>query len=145
LSAKYKPSFSLFFIRKKLLSNLLADIVVLLHFCFVLFVMLGGFLVLWKPFLARFHVPAVMWGAAIEFMGWVCPLTFLENMLRGDGNKAQYGTGFVEHYIVPVLYPDMLTRYIQIGLGVAVLTINIVLYLVIWRRQLQTSEDGDQA
>ena len=88
-----------------MLYSFLADLVVVLHFCFVLFVILGGLLVLWKNVLAWFHIPAVLWGAAIEFLGWICPLTPLENMLRAKGGGTQYATGFVEHYIVPILYP----------------------------------------
>lgn len=96
--------------------------------------MLGGFLVLWKHSLAWYHIPAVLWAAAIEFMGWVCPLTPLENILRTRGGGAGYETGFVEHYIVPVLYPAALTRRMQIGLGIIVLGINIVIYLILWQR-----------
>lgn len=114
--------------------TILADLVVVLHACFVLFVMLGGFLVLWKSYMAWFHVPAVIWAAILEFLGWICPLTPLENMLRMRGGATGYETGFVEHYIVPILYPQRLTRNMQIGLGLAVLGVNIVIYLLVWHR-----------
>jgi hypothetical protein len=119
----------------------LADFVVMLHACFVLFVMLGGFLVLWKVSLAWYHVPAVMWGAGIEFLGWVCPLTPLENMLRVRGGVAGYANGFIEHYIVPILYPAALTRKMQIGLGMIVLGVNIAVYLTLWQKSRKAEKD----
>jgi hypothetical protein len=114
-----------------LLFNFLADLVVILHLLFVFFVLLGGFLVLWKSWFAWYHVPAVLWAACIEFFGWICPLTPLENMLRGRGGIAGYHGGFVEHYIVPALYPASLTRQMQINLGIIVLSINIGIYFAV--------------
>jgi hypothetical protein len=114
--------------------NFLADFVVVLHVCFVLFVVLGGFLVLWKDSMAWCHIPAVMWGAGIEFFGWICPLTPLENMLREKGGDAGYATGFVEHYIVPILYPAIFAREMQIGLGMIVLGVNVAVYLTLWQK-----------
>lgn len=119
----------------------LADLVVLLHTGFVLFVVLGGFLVLWKPIIAWFHVPAVFWAAGIELYGRVCPLTPLENMLRARGDAAGYATGFIEHYIMPVLYPEVLTRKIQIALGMTVLSVNVIIYLILWCRIRKTGAD----
>jgi hypothetical protein len=106
----------------------LADLTVLVHFAFVLFVVGGAFLVLRWRRLAWVHVPAAIWGALIEFAGWVCPLTPLENRLRASGGSAGYRGGFVEHYIIPVLYPRGLTREIQIALGMIVIAINIGIY-----------------
>jgi hypothetical protein len=126
-----------------LLYNFLADLVVLLHSCFVLFVMLGGFLVFWKSYMAWYHLPAVFWAAGIEFLGWVCPLTPLENMLRSRGGDAGYATGFVEHYIVPVLYPAALTRHMQIGLGMTVLAVNIAVYLTLWQKNRKAGKDQE--
>ncbi|MDH3390851.1 MAG: DUF2784 domain-containing protein [Desulfobacterales bacterium] len=114
-----------------MLYNSLADLIVVLHSLFVLFVMLGGFLVLWKSSVAWCHIPAVFWAASIEFFGWICPLTPLENMLREKGGAAGYDTGFVEHYIVPILYPASLTRQVQINFGIIVLSINIGLYFFV--------------
>jgi Protein of Unknown function (DUF2784) len=114
-----------------MLYNSLADLIVVLHSLFVLFVMLGGFLVLWKSSVAWYHIPAVFWAASIEFFGWICPLTPLENMLREKGGAAGYDTGFVEHYIVPILYPASLTRQVQINFGIIVLSINIGLYFFV--------------
>jgi len=115
----------------------------LLHVCFVLFVMLGGLLVLWRPYIAWYHVPVVFWGAGIEFIGWICPLTPLENMLRARGGEAGYATGFVEHYIVPILYPAALTRKMQIGLGMIVLGVNIAVYLTLWQRIRKNRKDQE--
>ena len=105
-----------------------ADLIVLVHLAFVLFAVLGGLLVLrWKR-CACLHVPAVLWAALIEFAGWMCPLTPLENWLRERGGAIAYRSGFVEHYILPLLYPAVLTRRLQIVLGLFVLGINLGIY-----------------
>jgi hypothetical protein len=115
--------------------RLLADAVVAVHFAFVLFVVLGGVAALRWRWVAWLHLPAAAWGAAIELTGWICPLTPLENLLRRRAGQAGYGGGFIEEYLVPVLYPAGLTPAIQIGLGVAVLVINGVVYAVYFRRR----------
>jgi hypothetical protein len=108
----------------------LADLVLVAHFAFVAFVVLGGLVVLRRPRLAWLHVPAFLWGALIEFAGFVCPLTPLENALRVRGGEAGYAGGFVEHYVTAALYPAGLTREVQLALGAAVLLINGAVY---WR------------
>ncbi len=111
-----------------MLYGVLADFVVMVHFAFVLFVVLGGFFVLrWKR-CAWLHVPGVLWGALIEFTGWICPLTPLENWLRARGGTVGYRSSFIEHYILPVLYPTQLTLQLQITLGLLVLGINLGIY-----------------
>jgi len=115
--------------------RILADLVVGLHFVFVVFVVVGGLLVLRWPKLAYLHIPAVVYGAAIEFAGWICPLTPLENSLRRQAGEAGYSTGFVEHYLLPVLYPSALTRDIQVLLGVVVIGINLSIYIHVFRRR----------
>jgi Protein of Unknown function (DUF2784) len=105
-----------------------ADLLVAVHMGFLLFVVLGGVLVLRWPFLAWVHVPAAAWGALIEFGGWVCPLTPLENHFRHLAGQAGYQGGFIQHYIVPVLYPGELTRSIQVVLGVLVIAWNGFIY-----------------
>lgn len=115
--------------------QLLAGLVVILHLLFVLFVVLGGFLVLRWRWLAWIHLPAALWGIGIEWLGGVCPLTPLEIYFRRLGGEAGYTGGFVEHYILPVLYPDGLTPEIEIGLGVLVLVVNAVAYAVLIRRR----------
>ena len=94
----------------------------------ILFVVLGGLLVLKWRWIGFVHVPAVVWGALIEFQNWLCPLTTLENRLRKAGGAAGYPGGFVEHYVIPVVYPPGLTRNVQIALGLAVLAVNICVY-----------------
>ncbi len=114
--------------------RLLADLVVGLHFLFVLFVVLGGLMLLRWPRLAWIHLPAALWGSMIELGGWICPLTPLENLLRTRAGEAGYQGGFIEHYILPVLYPGNLTRGIQLVLGAAVIVINLSVYaVVLWR------------
>ena len=106
----------------------LADAVVLVHLAFVVFVLVGAALVLRWPRLAWVHLPAALWGAGIALGGWICPLTPLENWLRARGGGSSYGTGFIEHYVMPVLYPAALTREMQIAAGLFVLALNAVLY-----------------
>ncbi len=120
-----------------------ADIVVLLHLAFILFVAAGGLLVLRWPRLAWMHVPAIIWGALIEFAGWICPLTPLENRLRAAAGEAAYAGGFIDRYIMPIVYPAGLTRGMQLGLGVAVIAVNLVIYgrLVIRRKRQSTRDD----
>ncbi|MFH0812792.1 MAG: DUF2784 domain-containing protein [Pseudomonadota bacterium] len=108
--------------------GLFADIVVVVHFAFVLFSVFGGFLVLRWRRCAWIQVPVFLWAALIEFEGWICPLTPLENWFREQGGEAANQTGFIEHYILPVLYPTELTRSLQIALGVLVFVINLGVY-----------------
>ncbi|MCO6441537.1 MAG: DUF2784 domain-containing protein [Nitrococcus mobilis] len=115
--------------------HVLADLVVLMHFLFVLFVIFGGVLVFWKPWLAWVHLPAALYGLLIEWIGWVCPLTPLENALRRRAGSIGYEGGFIEHYILPLLYPEAFTRTLALASGAAVLLINLAIYgLYLWRR-----------
>ena len=111
-----------------------ADAVLLLHLAFIVFVVLGGFLVLRWTKLAWAHLPAVAWGALVEFNGWICPLTPLEVALRQAAGDAAYAGDFVEHYIVALLYPESLTRDLQVALGIAVVLLNGVIYGAVLRR-----------
>lgn len=117
-----------------MLFRVLADAVVVLHLAFILFVVLGGLLVLRGPRVVWIHLPAATWGAAVELFGWICPLTPLENALRRAGDAGAYGGGFVERYVVPVVYPAELTRDIQVVLGLAVVGVNTAIYAYAWRR-----------
>jgi hypothetical protein len=117
----------------------LADGVVAIHFAFIAFVMLGGLLALRWPRLAWVHAPIVIWGVVIEFVGFVCPLTPYENWLRHRGGEQGYAGGFIQHYLLPVIYPSGLTREIQIALGIFVLALNGMIYWRLWRRARPSS------
>jgi hypothetical protein len=114
--------------------TLLADLTILLHTTFILFVVFGGLLVLWRRGFAWFHVPCAVWGILIEFQGWVCPLTYLENDLRAAANTSGYAGGFIDHYLMPLVYPSGLTSETQILLGLAVLFLNAIIYVLVWRK-----------
>lgn len=120
-----------------MLYRVAADSLVLLHLAFILFAVAGGFTVLKWPWMAWLHLPAAAWGAMIELRGWVCPLTPLENSLRRIAGEQGYSEGFIEHYILQVIYPPGLTRDIQVGLGVAVILVNLLIYAVILYRSLR--------
>lgn len=118
-----------------MLYRALADLVLTAHLGFVLFVVLGGLLALRWPRVALVHVPVAIYGAAIEFLGFLCPLTPLENALRHRGGEAGYRGGFIDHYVTAAIYPDGLTRGAQVALGVGVLLLNAVVYAIWWRRR----------
>ena len=118
----------------------LADLVLVVHLAFVLFVLLGGLLVLRWPRVALVHIPAAIWGILIEYSGWICPLTPLENSLRQAGGEAGYRGGFIQHYIQPALYPGGLTRETQIVLGSLALLFNLIAYGVVIARRRRTTQ-----
>jgi len=125
-----------------MIESILADAVVLLHVAFVLFVVLGGLLVLRYPWVAVAHVPAFLWGAYIELTGGFCPLTGVENRLRQSAGEGGYDAGFIEHYIYPVLYPPGLSRTTQLWLAAIVLGLNGLIYgwiVLCYRRTNQDS------
>lgn len=115
--------------------RVLADVVLVAHLAFVLFVVLGGIAALRWRGVAWLHVPIALYGAAIEFIGFTCPLTPLENWLRARGGEAGYRGGFIDHYITATLYPAGLTRAMQLGLGAALLALNAVVYTLWWCRR----------
>jgi hypothetical protein len=115
--------------------SLLADLVLVAHGLFVLFVVAGGLLVLRWSWVAWLHLPCAAWGAWIEFSGGVCPLTPLENRLRRRAGEAGYEGGFIETYVTSVLYPEGLTRGHQLVLGAAVLVLNAGVYGWVVRRR----------
>jgi hypothetical protein len=125
-----------------MLYRFLADAVLVLHLLFVAFVVAGGLLALrwrWMPWV---HLPALAWGVIVELMGWICPLTPLENMLRAAGGEAGYAGGFIEHYLLPMLYPAALTRDTQWLLGGGLLAFNVVVYLLLWLRRRRARPRG---
>jgi hypothetical protein len=115
--------------------GILADATLGLHLCFVLFVALGGLLFMRWAWIPWIHLPAAAWGVAIEFGGWFCPLTPLENELRQRAGEAPYTGDFIARYLMPVIYPEGLTRELQIALGLAALTFNLAVYAVVYRRR----------
>ncbi len=121
---------------------MIAELIVAVHFAFVMFVMLGGLLALRWPRVTWIHLPAVIWGVLIEFTGWICPLTPLENRLRRASGEAGYQGDFIAHYILPVLYPNGLTRTDQLMLGGVALAINVAVYaFVIVRHRRSRAKD----
>ncbi len=116
-----------------MLYRVLADLVVLVHALFVLFVVGGGIVVLRWRRLAWLHLPAAAWGVAIELGGWVCPLTYLENYFRRMGGETGYSGTFIGRYVEPLLYWPGLTRHYQLTLGLAAFLINLAFYVLIWR------------
>jgi hypothetical protein len=122
--------------------GLLAEVVLVVHAAFVAFVVLGGLAVLRWPRLAWIHIPAAAWGAFIEFSGLICPLTPLENDLRIRGGQAGYSGGFIDHYLLPALYPAGLTRPTQFVLGTCVLLLNGTAYWLLYRRSPSRGSSG---
>ena len=115
--------------------GLLADATVALHAAFIVFVVAGGLLVSRNARWALLHLPAVAWVAWLEFTGAICPLTPLENALRARAGDEGYAGGFIDHYLVPVIYPAGLTPGIQVALGAALVVGNAWLYWRAWRRR----------
>jgi len=113
--------------------RLLADGVLVIHLAFILFVVLGGLLVFKWRRAAWVHLPMAGWGVAIEFFDWTCPLTPLEQYLRRVSGAMGYTGGFIEHYLVPIIYPGTLTRALQVGLGLSVVAFNVAVYAFWWR------------
>lgn len=113
---------------------ILADLLVLLHAAFIAFVVLGALLALRWPRTPLLHVPCANWGALVELRGWICPLTPLEWRLRRLGGAAGSSDSFIEHYLIPLIYPPDLTPSIQLGLGMSVIALNVVVYAFVWRR-----------
>ena len=112
---------------------LFADLVLVLHATFILFVVFGGLLIFWRRRLVWLHIPAAAWGILIELQGWVCPLTYLENDLRAAAGGTAYAGGFTDHYLVPLVYPSGLTHETQVLLGLAALFVNAIIYTLVWR------------
>ena len=124
-----------FFEARPLLARWAGDAVVVVHGLFIAWVMLGGLAVWWRTRFAWLHLPAVAWGVWIEWSGGICPLTPLENALRQAAGQGGYDGGFVEHYLIPLIYPEGLTRQTQWVLGAVVLVVNLTVYALVWRRR----------
>ena len=117
--------------------RLLADLVVVTHLVFIVYALFGGLLGLWRKWSLFVHLPAAAWIAIIEFQGWICPLTPLENSLRSAAGSSGYAAGFVEHYLIPFIYPPELTRTIQVMLGGVAIALNLAVYVFVLQRWRQ--------
>lgn len=124
------------------MAGVVADLLVVIHLAFVVFVVAGGFLLARWPRLIWLHLPAAVWGATIEFSGGICPLTPIENRLRVRGGGDAYSGDFVEHYLLPLLYPAQLTPGFQFWLGVGVVVVNVLTYALAWRAWRRRSAAG---
>jgi hypothetical protein len=118
---------------RRMIYNLAATSLALLHLTFILFVVFGALLVLKWPGVKWVHLPAAVWGVLIEWFGWWCPLTKWENLLLQRAGRAGYTGGFVSHYIMPLIYPAGLTRGLEIAIGFLVLAVNLVVYVKVFR------------
>jgi hypothetical protein len=115
----------------------LATLVVLGHFAFILFVMLGGLFALRWPRAPWLHIPCFVWGGWIEVSGGICPLTPLEHELRRAAGETPYAGGFIEHYILAIIYPAGLTRTVQLTLAVGLVVLNVAVYAWVIRRRMR--------
>jgi len=120
-----------------MLHRALADLVVVTHFAFIVFVVLGGLLALRWRLMPLAHLPAALWGVYIELSGGICPLTPLENTLRQGAGSSGYAGGFVEHYLVPIVYPAVLSEGLQIALAILVILANLLVYALVVRHGLR--------
>jgi hypothetical protein len=120
--------------RKTMLYRVLADLVLVAHFAFILFAIFGGLLVLLRFNVIWLHVPALVWGAAIVGLGAICPLTPLENTLRDMAGQQAYTGGFLEHYLLLAIYPPGLTREVQVLLATGLIILNVIIYILVWQR-----------
>lgn len=129
-----------------MIDRMFADFLVLFHFAFILFVIIGGFLVIRWRWIIWLHIPCAFWGALIEFTGWICPLTPWENSLRIAAGSSGYSGGFIEHYILPIIYPSGLTRELQIIFGTIVISINIIAYVLVFlkRKTIRKNKNENQ-
>lgn len=105
-----------------------ANVILMIHFSFIMFVVFGGLLIFYRQWISWLHIPAVSWAVLIEFSGWICPLTPLENNFRTLSGQNGYDYGFIHHYLSKIIYPDELTRQTQIFLGLGVLIFNLFVY-----------------
>lgn len=123
--------------------QLAADLTLIAHLLFIVFVLFGGLLALHRKLWIWFHFPAILWALWVEWAGKTCPLTPLENHFRQLASAQRYSESFVEHYLVPLIYPDTLTVSMQLALGGIVLLANIFVYLYVFQRENKTRRVDD--
>ena len=112
---------------------LFADLILIFHLAFIVFIVVGGLTVLYWPRMIWLHLPAAAWGVLIELAGWICPLTPLESWLRVKAGQEGFSETFVERYLLPIIYPDELTRNVQLVLAAVVFVVNGTIYALVWR------------
>ena len=113
--------------------ELFANLTLIAHLMFILFVIFGGLLYLIFSKIIYIHLPALLWGIYVELTNSICPLTYLENWFLNKGNLTTYSNNFISNYIFPIIYPDSLTAEIQIYLGVSLIIINILIYSLMFK------------
>ena len=114
--------------------ELAANLTLIVHFAFILFVVFGALLFFASAKIIFIHIPALIWGSYIELTNSICPLTYLENWFLNKANLTTYSEGFIQNYLVPIVYPMNLTKDLQIYLGSALIVINIVIYAIIYNK-----------
>ena len=114
--------------------RLLADLILILHFCFVLFAIFGGLIILRWRWMWKFHLPALVWSFLVQYFVWICPLTDWENYFRRLGGEAGYEGGFIEHFISAILYPGIITPQIHLLLAISLVVFNLLVYAFLYRR-----------
>ena len=114
--------------------ELAAGIILIIHFLFILFVVFGALLFFVATKIIFIHFPALIWGSYIELTNSICPLTYLENWFLHKANLTTYSEGFIQNYLMPIVYPASLTKDLQIYLGIALIVINIVFYAFIFNK-----------
>ncbi len=128
-----------------MLYRVLADLVLVLHAAFILFAVFGGLLALWRRWCLWIHLPAAVWAATVVMMGWICPLTPLEQRLRLAAGQQGYESGFIEHYLLAAIYPEGLTRSVQIALGLGLVVFNVIVYVIVLTRTPATRRGANAA
>jgi Protein of Unknown function (DUF2784) len=115
--------------------HLLANAILVVHALFIVFAVLGGLTVLWRRWMLPLHLASALWATVVVVMGWICPLTPLEQRFRLAAGQAGYSGGFIEHYLLSAIYPDGLTRNVQVVLGMCVVVVNVLVYRIVWLRR----------
>ena len=119
-----------------------ADLTLIIHFAFIIFVVFGALLFFVSTKIIYIHLPALFWGIYIELTHSVCPLTYLENWFLNKANLTTYSEGFIQNYLVPIVYPVNLTKDLQIYLGTALIVINVVIYAFIYNKMKKNYGTG---
>jgi len=112
----------------------LATFTLIIHFLFIVYVILGGLLFFIKHWTIYFHIPAFLYGVYVEFTQSICPLTYLENFFLSKAKVAMYSTSFIQNYLIPIIYPVNLTKELQIILGISLIVINVIIYGIIFAK-----------